>query len=372
MHVRNILAIARKDALDILLNKTTLSLLLTPIILAVLFAVVTNLFGSHKTAILVYNPGNSAVVQVVAGAFSNSQITTVNSPADVAAAFGPNGSHKSSTYAVGLAIPTGFDASLRQGDHPQMSLYVNGDDVDIQQRQLLLSAVTDYARTIANPLPPADITTATINPPTPTNVGLDLGTLYVTMSVLVSFLIGTSLLPGLLVEEKEKKTLRMLMVSPASFGDVVIGKLLVGLGYQLILSLVVMVIQGGFIGQVPLVLFFLLLGACFSLALGLLFGSIFQTSGAVGAVAGMVSIMYIIPGIFVGPLFQAFQGNIAVQLVRILPSYYMADGIYNALTNKTVFSDALLDIIVILGCTVILLGLSVWTLRRQASVVAAI
>ena len=372
MHVRNILAIARKDALDILLNKTTLSLLLTPIILAVLFAVVTNLFGSHKTDILVYNPGNSAVVQVVAGAFSNSQITTVNSPADVAAAFGPNGSHKSSTYAVGLVIPTGFDASLRQGSHPQMSLYVNGDDVDIQQRQLLLSAVTDYARTIANPLPPAKITTATINPPAPTNVGQDLSTLYITMSLLVSFLVGTSLLPGLLVEEKERKTLRMLMVSPASFGDVVVGKLLVGLGYQLILSLVVMVIQGGFIGQVPLVLFFLLMGAGFSLSLGLLFGSIFQTSSAVGAVAGMVSIIYIIPGIFVGPLFQAFQGNIAVQLVRILPSYYMADGIYNALTNKTVFSDALLDMIVILGCTVILLGLSVWTLRRQASVVAAI
>ncbi len=372
MSVRNILAIARKDALDILLNKTTLSLLLSPIILAVLFAVITSVFGSHTTNILVYNPGNSAVVQVVKGAFSDAQITTANSPTDVTAAFGPNGSHKSSTYAVGLAVPADFDASLRQGGHPQLSLYVNGDDVNIQQRQLLLSAITDYARAIANPLPPASITTATINPPAPTNVGQDLGTLYVTTSLLVSFLVGTSLLPGLLVEEKEKKTLRMLMVSPASFGDVVLGKLLVGLGYQLILSLVVMIIQRGFIGQVPLVLFFTLIGACFSLALGLLFGSIFQTSSAAGAVAGMVSMIYVIPGVFVGPLFQMFEGSIAVQFVKILPTYYIADGIYNALVNKTVFSDALLDTIVIMGCTVILLLCSAWMLRRQASVVAAI
>lgn len=86
----------------------------------------------------------------------------------------------------------------------------------------------------------------------------------------------------------------------------------------------------------------------------------------------MVSIIYVIPGIFVGPLLQASQGNMAVQLIKILPSYYMADGLYNALTNTTVFSNALLDALVILACTVILLLASVWTLRRQASVVAAI
>ncbi len=372
MHIRTILAIARKDALDVLLNKSTLTLLIMPIILSVLFVVVTDIFGSHKTEILVYNPGNSAVVQVVSGAFSDPQIVSASSPADVASAFGPDGSHKSSPYAVGLVIPANFDAALRQGGHPQMSLYINGDDVNIQQRQLLQSAIMNYSRVVANPSPPASINMATINPPAPTTIGQDLGTLYITTALLVSFMVSTSLVGSLLVEEKEKKTLRMLMVSPASFGDVVLGKLLVGLGYQLLLSLVVMVIEGGFVGQVPLVLFFVLCGACFSLSLGLLLGSIFQSSSAVGGVAGMVSIIYIIPGIFVGPLLQVSQGNVAVQLIKILPSYYMADGIYSALVNKAVVSNALLDALVILACTVILLLASVWTLRRQASVVAAI
>ncbi len=372
MHIRTILAIARKDALDVLLNKSTLTLLIMPIILSVLFVVVTDIFGSHKTEILVYNPGNSAVVRVVSGAFSDPQIVSASSPADVASAFGPDGSHKSSPYAVGLVIPANFDAALRQGGHPQMSLYINGDDVNIQQRQLLQSAIMNYSRVVANPSPPTSINMATINPPAPTTIGQDLGTLYITTALLVSFMVSTSLVGSLLVEEKEKKTLRMLMVSPASFGDVVLGKLLVGLGYQLLLSLVVMVIEGGFVGQVPLVLFFVLCGACFSLSLGLLLGSIFQSSSAVGGVAGMVSIIYIIPGIFVGPLLQVSQGNVAVQLIKILPSYYMADGIYSALVNKTVVSNALLDALVILACTVILLLASVWTLRRQASVVAAI
>ncbi len=71
MHIRSILAIARKDALDILLNKATLTLLLTPIFLAVLFVVIGALLGSHTTNALVYNPGKSGVEQIISSAFSD-------------------------------------------------------------------------------------------------------------------------------------------------------------------------------------------------------------------------------------------------------------------------------------------------------------
>ncbi len=94
MHPRSILAIARKDALDILLNKTTLSLLLTPIVLALLFLLIANLLGSHTTNALIYDPGRSSVEQVLKSAYSDLKITYANSPGDVAAAFGPDGSHK--------------------------------------------------------------------------------------------------------------------------------------------------------------------------------------------------------------------------------------------------------------------------------------
>ena len=135
MHIRNILAIARKDALEILLNKSTLIGLLTPIFLALVFLLITILIGNHTTAILVYNPGNSGVVSVVSSAFSDSQVIQANSPADVAAQFGSNGTHKSSSYAIGMVIPAGFDSSLRAGQRPQLSLYINGDDVGTQQRR---------------------------------------------------------------------------------------------------------------------------------------------------------------------------------------------------------------------------------------------
>lgn len=372
MHLRNILAIARKDAIDLLLNKSTLFVLLMPIILALFFLLISTLVGGHATKILVYNPGNSRVVNVVSSAFSDSQVIQANSAADVTSQFGPNGAQKSSSYAIGMVIPADFDSDLRAGSHPQLSLYINGDDVDTQQSLLLQTAITNYSRVVASPQPPLSLATAIINPPSDTDVGLLLGKMYASVALLVSFMVGTSLMPGLLIEEKEKKTLRMLMVTPASFADVILGKLLVALFYQLLLSLIVLAIQSGFTGQVAMVLLYTLLGSIFALALGLLFGSIFQTMAAAGAVGGVASFIYIIPGIFVGPLGQLLGNSPILQVLKVLPTYYMADGVYNAMQGQGTFSNNLLDISVIVISTVVLLALATWTLRRQASVAAAI
>ncbi len=49
MHPRIIRAIARKDALDLLLNKQTLFMLLTPIIMALLFLFLGNILSGSTT-----------------------------------------------------------------------------------------------------------------------------------------------------------------------------------------------------------------------------------------------------------------------------------------------------------------------------------
>ena len=88
MSIRSTLAIARKDALDIILNKSTLLLMLTPLILAVIFVGIDVLLGSHTTNALIYDPGKSNVEQVIDKAFSDIKVTYVNSPDAVTAAFG--------------------------------------------------------------------------------------------------------------------------------------------------------------------------------------------------------------------------------------------------------------------------------------------
>lgn len=370
MHIRSILAIARKDAIDIILNKSALFTLFSPIIVALLFLGISNVIGTKTSDILIYDPGNAGIDQVVTGFFAHSSVTRAGSPNDVASAFGPDGAHKSSRYAVGLVVPVNFETALRAGNHPRLGLYMNGDEVSNLDRQLLLRLITNYASAVVNPRP-LDVTVAMINPPVSTPI-LDLSGFYIVVALLTSFIVGTSIVPNLLIEEKEKKTMRMLMVSPASFTDVVLGKLLVGLAYQLVLALAVIAIQKGFTGNVAIMLLFVLLGSCFALALGLLAGSIFETTGALGGFTGIVSILFTISAFLIGPLGVVLSSNPLAQAIRILPTYYVADGAFNALQNQSALSAVLFDGGIVLGCTIAALGIAVWLLRRQASAVAAI
>jgi ABC-2 type transport system permease protein len=131
-------------------------------------------------------------------------------------------------------------------------------------------------------------------------------------------------------------------------------------------------IKGGYTGEVPLVLLFVLLGSCFSVSLGLLIGSIFQTTTATGAFSGMISFIYILPIFFVGPFAQLLGSNPFTQLIKVLPTYYIADGAVNAIQGQATFSATLLDVSVILASIVLLFLVAVWSLRRQAAVVSTI
>jgi ABC-2 type transport system permease protein len=372
MHLRTILAIARKDAIDMLLNKTMLTVLSLPILFALLFLFMSRLIGDHTTNMLVYNPSQSPVVQVVSKAFDSVHITEANSPADVTAAFGPNGSSKDTAYDVGLIVPANFESLLQAGSRPQVGLYFNGNNLTAQNSLLIQAAITNYARQVANPQPPVAISAAMINPPSTISVGNLMRNFYGAATLLSSLVVGSSLMPALLIEEKEKKTLRMLMVTPASFTDVILGKLLVGLAYQLFLSLIALAIVGSFTGLIPLVLFYTLLGSCLSLAIGLLLGGAFQTASTAGAIGGMLSFIYVIPAVFSGPLAASFGDNLVVQITKFLPTYYIAEGTYNAMQNQGTLSNHLLDISVILGTTLVLIAFTAWILRHQSSVAASI
>ncbi|MGD0611862.1 MAG: ABC transporter permease [Anaerolineales bacterium] len=284
MHLRAIWAIARKDALDLWRNKSTLGGLLFPILLSLLWLLIGKIIGNSSTDILVYNPGNSDIAQVVVAAFPNSRVTQSGSAGDVTAAFGASGTPATTRYSVGLIVPADFDDSLSSGSRPKLQLYLDGNTVNAQTEALIQAAIANYSRTIVSPQPPVDLTTTVINPSPKINAGVALAKVYVPLALLVSLIVGTTFMPQLLIEGKEKKTLRMLMVTPVSFEDVLIGKLLVVLFYQLVLTAVVLAIQGAFTGQIALVLLYGLLGGCFSLALGLLFGAVFNTVSAAAAV----------------------------------------------------------------------------------------
>jgi ABC-2 type transport system permease protein len=214
------------------------------------------------------------------------------------------------------------------------------------------------------------ITAVSVDPSIPGSFGSQSGAFYAMLSLMAALVVGTSLVPNLLIEEKEQGTLRILLVSPASLADVVMGKLLVGLAYQLVLGLATLAVQRAFTGQTPLVLLFLLGGSCLGIALGLLVGSIFKTASAGGPFTGIVALLYLFPAIFVGPLGQLFQSDTIQQIIQVLPSYYLASGLFAALQGRATFAQALFDLSVVLLTALAFFLAAVWVLWRQTRVLA--
>jgi hypothetical protein len=57
------------------------------------------------------------------------------------------------------------------------------------------------------------------------------------------------------------------------------------------------------------------------------------------------------------------QGRVA----KVLPTYYIAEGVYNASQRLGTLGSNALDTGVSLGSTIVLLAISAWVLRRQAA-----
>lgn len=369
MRSRPMLAVARKDALDLILNPGTLGLLFIPLLVGLVFALLGGTLGSRTTRLLVYNPGGSAVERVLSAAFAQAQITRATFAAQVEDAFAASAPGE---YSAGLVVPADFEATARAGGQARLALYLNGAEVDAQQQSLLQRALSDYARGLAQPVSPVALQTTILPAPDPAGGGLLFGSVYALLAVTTSFVVGVSLMPNLLVEEKEHKTLWMLLVSPASLADVVAGKLLVGFSYQLGLSLVTLAVQQAYVGQVGVVVLFVVLGACFGVALGLLVGSLFRTSASTGLFTGLIAMVYLFPAFLAGPFGRYFIGSPLLWVVRLVPTYYLADGLLAGLQQQATAGRLVLDSSVVLGTTLALFALAVWTLRRQARVIASI
>jgi ABC-2 type transport system permease protein len=371
MHPRRVWAIVRKDAIDLWNNKATLGGLLIPIMLSVIWLAISRVISASPTDILVYNPGSSGVVQAVEGAFSDVRVTQAGSAGDVAAAFS-GGPRTGEQYAVGLVVPANFEAQVHAGSRPQVGLYFNEETISAQTETLIKTAITNYSRALTNPQAPVSFDTTVINPSPKKGAALGVGRFYAPVALLISLVVGTTFVPQLLIEEKEKKTLRMLMTTPASFEDVLLGKLVVVLIYQLVLTGIVLAIHNAFKGQVVLVILYAVLGGLFSLALGLLLGTAFNTVSAATTIEAPVMIIYVIAGMFVGPLGDLLSGTPVIRVARLLPTYYIAHGVYNATQSLGTVGSNLRDLGIILGSTLVLFAASAWILRRQSAVAGMI
>ena len=94
--------------------------------------------------------------------------------------------------------------------------------------------------------------------------------------IIVLMLVGYTVVSHLLVDEKQTRTMDALLVSPASVGDVLMGKVIAGVVYGSAAMTVVLAFNGTVVVHWGLALLTTLIGTLFSVGIGLLLGSLFS------------------------------------------------------------------------------------------------
>jgi ABC-2 type transport system permease protein len=352
--MRIIAAITRKDVVDAIRNRYLLTALITPLFVALLFRVLLpggnprNLF-----TIVVHDSGNSAMV---ADLRNRSQLKVVEAgSAEVTA------SEVEKRNAVGgLVVPSNFDADVTAGKQPPLTIYVNNKKSVFEQaafRQLMDAQV----RSLVKYPEPVHLAWIDVGKEMSSASGGGMGLSQMLLPLLLIMtlgMVGAMVVPLLLVEEKEKRTLDFLLASPASLKEIVAGKALTGVVYTVLIAGLLLFINRQLVGNWFLTLLSILLGLLFVVGVGLFMGTLLNNTMQVNTWASSVLIVLLMPS------FPSLGLPAAVETaMRLIPTYYLTEALKLSLAGSSV-SRVWSHLTVVLVCSLIAFTAATWALRR--------
>ena len=355
MNLGVIAAITRKDVIDAIRNRYLLTALMTPLFVAILFRVL--LPGINKSDLLkvvVHDSGNSTLISEMRKV---PQIGIV----DAGSAEATESEVQKRNAIGGLVVPVNFDSDVAVGKQPELKIYVNNKKSVFEQmgfRRLLDQQVRALVKTPE----PARFTWIDVDKEaskqSPGGLGLEQMLLPLLL-IMTLGMIGAMVVPLLLVEEKEKRTLDFLLASPASLKEIIAGKALTGVGYTVLIAGLLLVVNRQLIGNWPLVVLTILLGLVFVVAVGVFMGSLLNNTMQVNTWAGTVLI------VLMAPSFPSLGLPAALDTaMRFVPTYYLTEALKMSLAGN-VTSTIWRHLGVLVACSLIAFVAAVWALRRR-------
>lgn len=353
MNLRVIAAVAQKDLVDAIRNRYLLVALLTPLSVALLIRLmVPGMSTLNNFTIVVHDPGKSSLV-------SRLRIIPQIELLESGSAATVEGEVQKNKAAGALVVPPNFDADVAAGKQPEVTVYVNSRKNNIEQASFRLLMERQVASLVEHPVP-ARLIWIDLAKEAQSTGRINLPQMLLPLVLLLAFgMTGAFVVPLLLVEEKEKRTMDFLLTSPAGLTEIVAGKALTGVVYSVLIAGALLAINRQLIGNWPRTLLTVLLGLLLIVSIGLLMGSLFKNTMQVNTWASVALLVLLAPSFPV-------PGSPAVleAAMRFLPSYYVVEALKLSLTGST-SARIWVHLAVVLACTFIAFFAGTWVLRRE-------
>lgn len=174
---------------------------------------------------------------------------------------------------------------------------------------------------------------------------------------------GMYIIPHLMFEEKQTRTLDSLMASPASQVDILIGKVIVGGTITILAGLLTFIINAVLVTQWWVAILACLSGALFFTAVGLLVGTILETKQQMTLWGFLLMFVMIVPGLLV--TLGSFLKAEILDLLSLTPSLALINLVRAAFTNPVPRQPLGTNLALLLGWAVVLYLLILFILRRK-------
>lgn len=282
---RIVLALAAKDILEALKNKTTLTMILgLALMMLTVQALPLLLQLDERPRVAIYDGAQSSIADELRRE-RTLQVVELRTAADALTA-----AQESSAPLLAVLLPADWEnlaGALAVDGY--VAHWVRAQAVAdlVTQAEAAITAVTHRPVTI-------DAQTAY---PTPESGGY--ATMVAMGLVLGILLITTILVPYLILEEKTAHTLDALRVSPASMNQMLLGKGLAGMVYGLLAAAVLLAFNLTLVNLWGLMLLAALALALFGVGLGLLIGTLIENEGTMQMWISFLAIALMFPLILV-------------------------------------------------------------------------
>lgn len=348
MSLKSILVLLRKELTTNAKNFMVVYVIVIPVVLSLL---VTLLFGTlfSTTPELGYvDEGDSQFASAIS-AVDFVDVQQYDSAADLTAAV------ENGAVDIGVVIPVDFDNNITEGEQPNLHLYVWGERM-LKDQVVIDSTLRDLFTNMVG------YESAVAVEPVLLGEAIDSKTIQerlLPFLVLMAVVLGGLLVPAMsLVEEKEKLTLKALVVTPTSLEDVYVAKALFGIIAGILMAVVILSINQMFTAGIEIILVTLIIGATASAAAGIMLGSAFKDTTSLMAAIKAAGILLYAPGII-----QIFP-EVPQWIAKIFPTYYMIGPITEVTQNGGGWSDVAVDLAILVAMTVILIAGAMMTARR--------
>jgi ABC-2 type transport system permease protein len=321
--------------------------IVAPILISLVLSLVFGTFFSQTAKLGINDQGDSRLVDLVS-ASDSVQTRTYVSADDLKRAV------EAGAVDMGVALPQGFDEEVSRGTTIVLPAYVWGESL-AKNRGILLATVNSAVRQLAGQEVPVHIETTTLGD----TQSVPWNDRLLPLVLLYAVTIGGIMVPAsLLVDEKQKRTLTALAITPTTLGDILAAKGLMGVIMALVMSIVIMLMNQAFGVQPGLLMIVLGLGAVLGALLGLLLGllvkdinTLFATIKAMGLLLYAPVIIYMFP-------------QIPQWIGRLFPTYYLLQPIVDISQRGGSWPDIATNVFILIGLDLILVAVVVFMLKR--------